>query len=175
MPDEPILREMARQFDDPRCPIDCAPETAEKSGYSHFMLKQIFEQPEDFRLLPMALTRAGIRRVNTAERQRVLFYFHPWELDPHQPRPAMPGGIGFVTTSAWPEKSKSSPGSFETSSSRPSAMSSPSEAWQRGVSAHGLALGSTEGLWTSNALFDGARRARRGSRRARQKSRPGCG
>jgi hypothetical protein len=95
------------------------------------MLKEIFEQPEDFRLLPMALTRAGIRRVNTAERQPVLFYFHPWELDPHQPRPAMPGGIGFVTTSAWPERSKSSPGSFETSSSRPSAMSSPSEAWQR--------------------------------------------
>jgi len=43
-----------------------------------------------FRLLPMALTRAGIRRVNTGERQPVLFYFHPWELDPHQPRPRMP-------------------------------------------------------------------------------------
>jgi polysaccharide deacetylase family protein (PEP-CTERM system associated) len=43
-----------------------------------------------FRLLPMALTRAGIRRVNTGERRPVLFYFHPWELDPHQPRPAMP-------------------------------------------------------------------------------------
>jgi len=43
-----------------------------------------------FRLLPMALTRAGIRRVNAREHQPVLFYFHPWELDPHQPRPAMP-------------------------------------------------------------------------------------
>src|SRR5262249_16871459 len=43
-----------------------------------------------FRLLPMALTRAGIRRVNLGERQPMLFYFHPWELDPHQPRPAMP-------------------------------------------------------------------------------------
>jgi polysaccharide deacetylase family protein (PEP-CTERM system associated) len=43
-----------------------------------------------FRLLPMALTRAGIRRVNARERQPVLFYFHPWELDPLQPRPAMP-------------------------------------------------------------------------------------
>jgi polysaccharide deacetylase family protein (PEP-CTERM system associated) len=43
-----------------------------------------------FRLLPMAVTRAGIRRVNLGERQPVLFYFHPWELDPHQPRPAMP-------------------------------------------------------------------------------------
>jgi len=43
-----------------------------------------------FRLLPMALTRAGIRRVNVREQRPVLFYFHPWELDPHQPRPAMP-------------------------------------------------------------------------------------
>jgi polysaccharide deacetylase family protein (PEP-CTERM system associated) len=43
-----------------------------------------------FRLLPMALTRAGIKRVNARERKPVLFYFHPWELDPDQPRPAMP-------------------------------------------------------------------------------------
>ena len=43
-----------------------------------------------FRLLPMALTRAGIRRVNTQEHQPTLFYFHPWELDPSQPRQAMP-------------------------------------------------------------------------------------
>jgi polysaccharide deacetylase family protein (PEP-CTERM system associated) len=43
-----------------------------------------------FRLLPMVFTRAGIRRVNSRERQPVLFYFHPWELDPRQPRPAMP-------------------------------------------------------------------------------------
>ncbi len=43
-----------------------------------------------FRLLPMALTRAGIRRVNAQEHRPTLFYFHPWELDPRQPRPAMP-------------------------------------------------------------------------------------
>jgi len=43
-----------------------------------------------FRLLPMALTRAGIRRVNNREHQPTLFYFHPWELDPSQPRQAMP-------------------------------------------------------------------------------------
>jgi polysaccharide deacetylase family protein (PEP-CTERM system associated) len=43
-----------------------------------------------FRLLPMALTRAGIRRVNTREHQPIRFYFHPWELDPNQPRQAMP-------------------------------------------------------------------------------------
>jgi polysaccharide deacetylase family protein (PEP-CTERM system associated) len=43
-----------------------------------------------FRLLPFALSRSGIRRVNARERQPVLFYFHPWELDPDQPRPTMP-------------------------------------------------------------------------------------
>jgi polysaccharide deacetylase family protein (PEP-CTERM system associated) len=43
-----------------------------------------------FRLLPSALFRSGIRRVNTRDRQPVVFYFHPWELDPDQPRPAMP-------------------------------------------------------------------------------------
>jgi polysaccharide deacetylase family protein (PEP-CTERM system associated) len=42
-----------------------------------------------FRLLPFAWTQLGIRRVNTRERQPVMFYFHPWELDPHQPRPPM--------------------------------------------------------------------------------------
>jgi len=43
-----------------------------------------------FRLLPFAWTRFGIERVNRREQQPVMFYFHPWELDPHQPRPPMP-------------------------------------------------------------------------------------
>jgi polysaccharide deacetylase family protein (PEP-CTERM system associated) len=42
-----------------------------------------------FRLLPGGLFEAGIRRVNTVERKPVMFYFHPWELDPGQPRPPM--------------------------------------------------------------------------------------
>jgi polysaccharide deacetylase family protein (PEP-CTERM system associated) len=42
-----------------------------------------------FRLLPGGLFEAGIRRVNTRERKPVMFYFHPWELDPGQPRPPM--------------------------------------------------------------------------------------
>jgi polysaccharide deacetylase family protein (PEP-CTERM system associated) len=43
-----------------------------------------------FRLLPAMLTRVGICRVNRRERQPVMFYFHPWELDPGQPRFRMP-------------------------------------------------------------------------------------
>jgi polysaccharide deacetylase family protein (PEP-CTERM system associated) len=39
-----------------------------------------------FRLLPYAWTRWGIGRVNRRERKPVVFYFHPWEIDPGQPR-----------------------------------------------------------------------------------------
>jgi polysaccharide deacetylase family protein (PEP-CTERM system associated) len=39
-----------------------------------------------FRQLPYAWTRWGIDRVNRVERQPVVFYTHPWEVDPEQPR-----------------------------------------------------------------------------------------
>ena len=39
-----------------------------------------------FRILPYWWTRWGIARVNRAERQPVVFYLHPWEIDPEQPR-----------------------------------------------------------------------------------------
>lgn len=39
-----------------------------------------------FRLSPYEWIRRGIQRVNTRDRQPVMFYFHPWELDPGQPR-----------------------------------------------------------------------------------------
>ncbi|WP_236024918.1 XrtA system polysaccharide deacetylase [Arenibaculum pallidiluteum] len=39
-----------------------------------------------FRLLPYAWSRWGIGRVNGAEGRPVAFYFHPWEIDPGQPR-----------------------------------------------------------------------------------------
>jgi polysaccharide deacetylase family protein (PEP-CTERM system associated) len=42
-----------------------------------------------FRLAPGRLFEAGIRRVNVVDRQPVMFYFHPWELDADQPRPSM--------------------------------------------------------------------------------------
>ena len=40
-----------------------------------------------FRLLPAALTDAAVRQVNRAG-QPAVFYFHPWEIDPGQPRVA---------------------------------------------------------------------------------------
>lgn len=39
-----------------------------------------------FRLFPYALSRWAIRRVNRLEGQASVFYFHPWEIDPEQPR-----------------------------------------------------------------------------------------
>ena len=39
-----------------------------------------------FRLAPYVLFRWALRRVNQVERQAGVFYFHPWELDPNQPR-----------------------------------------------------------------------------------------
>ncbi|MEZ4600274.1 MAG: DUF3473 domain-containing protein [Syntrophotaleaceae bacterium] len=39
-----------------------------------------------FRLFPYAFTRWGLRRINRADRQPFLFYVHPWEFDPQQPR-----------------------------------------------------------------------------------------
>jgi polysaccharide deacetylase family protein (PEP-CTERM system associated) len=39
-----------------------------------------------FRQLPYAWTKWGIQRVNRVERQPVVFYLHPWEIDPDQPR-----------------------------------------------------------------------------------------
>jgi polysaccharide deacetylase family protein (PEP-CTERM system associated) len=42
-----------------------------------------------FRLLPFALVRRGIERVNAREHRPMMFYLHPWELDPGQPRPKM--------------------------------------------------------------------------------------
>ncbi|SMC86027.1 XrtA system polysaccharide deacetylase [Novosphingobium sp. B1] len=40
-----------------------------------------------FRLLPYAVSRWAIRQVNEREGRPAAFYFHPWEIDPDQPRP----------------------------------------------------------------------------------------
>jgi polysaccharide deacetylase family protein (PEP-CTERM system associated) len=39
-----------------------------------------------FRFYPYALSRWAIQRVNTEDQEPAVFYFHPWELDPSQPR-----------------------------------------------------------------------------------------
>ena len=39
-----------------------------------------------FRLLPYALSRWMLQRVNREDGRSAIFYFHPWEIDPDQPR-----------------------------------------------------------------------------------------
>jgi polysaccharide deacetylase family protein (PEP-CTERM system associated) len=39
-----------------------------------------------FRLLPYGVSRWGLQRVNRLERRPFIFYVHPWEIDPEQPR-----------------------------------------------------------------------------------------
>ncbi len=39
-----------------------------------------------FRLYPYALSRWAMRRVNRKDRRPCVFYLHPWEIDPDQPR-----------------------------------------------------------------------------------------
>lgn len=39
-----------------------------------------------FRLLPYRVSRWAMQHVNKTDRQPCVFYFHPWEIDPEQPR-----------------------------------------------------------------------------------------
>ena len=39
-----------------------------------------------FRLLPYRVSRWQLRQVNSSDKQSCNFYFHPWEIDPDQPR-----------------------------------------------------------------------------------------
>ncbi|AWW74896.1 polysaccharide deacetylase [Erythrobacter sp. KY5] len=41
-----------------------------------------------FRVLPYAFSRWAIRQVNKVDQRPAVFYFHPWEVDPDQPRVA---------------------------------------------------------------------------------------
>jgi polysaccharide deacetylase family protein (PEP-CTERM system associated) len=39
-----------------------------------------------FRLYPYAVTRTGLSSINRQHRRPFIFYLHPWEIDPEQPR-----------------------------------------------------------------------------------------
>ncbi len=47
-----------------------------------------------FRFWPYELSRWFLKTVNQSDQQSAIFYFHPWEIDPDQPRI---NGIGFKT------------------------------------------------------------------------------
>lgn len=39
-----------------------------------------------FRIFPYGVTRAALRSINRREQRPFIFYLHPWEIDPEQPR-----------------------------------------------------------------------------------------
>jgi polysaccharide deacetylase family protein (PEP-CTERM system associated) len=39
-----------------------------------------------FRLFPYPVTRWGLRRINEVDARPFVFYLHPWEIDPEQPK-----------------------------------------------------------------------------------------
>ncbi len=41
-----------------------------------------------FRLYPYVFSRWALKQVNEKDKQPGMFYFHPWEIDPDQPRPS---------------------------------------------------------------------------------------
>ena len=48
-----------------------------------------------FRLYPLQFTAYWLRRINRVQRQPFMFYIHPWEVDPDQPRLPVSGGAKF--------------------------------------------------------------------------------
>ena len=57
----------------------------------------LFRSGGYLRLLPYCYTAAGLRRINNEEHEASCIYFHPWELDPDQPRIAR-GAISRLRT-----------------------------------------------------------------------------
>jgi hypothetical protein len=47
-----------------------------------------------FRLFPYPLSKWALKHVNEVEGESAVFYFHPWEIDPDQPRV---DGVSFRT------------------------------------------------------------------------------
>jgi len=39
-----------------------------------------------FRFFPYSLIKYGLKSINENENKPFIFYMHPWEIDPHQPR-----------------------------------------------------------------------------------------
>lgn len=48
-----------------------------------------------FRLYPYLISKMAYQYINTRNQQPGIFYFHPWEIDPQQPRPF--SNLGFKT------------------------------------------------------------------------------
>ncbi len=59
---------------------------ATDENYSHGFLNLPVSGGGYFRILPYAWTRWSIGHVSRFEQRPIVFYLHPWEIDPGQPR-----------------------------------------------------------------------------------------
>ena len=84
----PIRHDLYGMPDAPRFPYNPIPDLLEIPITTARMLNANLPAGGGgyFRLLPYNVSRALIRRVNEVDRRPAVFYFHPWELDPEQPR-----------------------------------------------------------------------------------------
>ena len=69
-----VLQRTARLVEAPGSTVRCGPFNLPIGGGGYF------------RILPYAWTRWGINRLNEREQRPAIFYLHPWEIDPDQPR-----------------------------------------------------------------------------------------
>ena len=79
----PTLRERAEETERLRVVPEASIKDLEASGF--------------FRLLPYAFSNWAVARVNARDRRPAVFYFHPWEIDPDQPR---------VTSAPWRSRTR---------------------------------------------------------------------
>ena len=84
----PVRHDHYGMPDAPRFPYDARPGLVEIPLTTTQMLRRNLPAGGGgyFRLAPYALSRWAIRRVNRIDRRPAIFYFHPWEIDPEQPR-----------------------------------------------------------------------------------------
>jgi len=85
----PIRHDLYGRPDAPR-----TPHRPEKNGVMELPMTTVRRMGRNlpcsgggwFRVIPYAVFRSGLRHVNAVERSPGIFYFHPWEIDPEQPR-----------------------------------------------------------------------------------------
>jgi polysaccharide deacetylase family protein (PEP-CTERM system associated) len=85
----PIYHDLYGIPDSPRFPYSLADSTLKEypiSTVKIFTQKIPISGGGYFRLFPYWFTKMALRKINNTEQQPFMFYLHPWELDPQQPR-----------------------------------------------------------------------------------------
>ncbi len=86
----PVRHDHYGMPDAPRFAYDCLPDLIEVPPTTVELFSRNWPAGGGgwFRLLPYAVSRWLLQRVNRVDGESCMFYFHPWEIDPAQPRVA---------------------------------------------------------------------------------------